>query len=115
MFRHPSTEEKLSESAPFRMSVLVAVEAWLLSTNQGQQSQPSQDVRLIPENSPESSLEKVSEQLVQQWSLGVPVAPLFLNEWGCLITGAATGAASLVYKRLEHAGLVPESKSKPNG
>lgn len=108
-------EEKFSECAPFRTSGLVAVEAWLLSTNQGRRSRPSQDVRLIPENSPESSWDKVSEQLVQQWSLGVPVASLFLNEWGCLITGAASGAAGLVYKRLEHAGLVPESKSKPNG
>lgn len=79
----------------------------------GQRSQPAQDVRLIPENSPGSSWEKVSEQPVQQQSPSVPVAPLFLNEWGCLITGAETGAASLVYKRLEQASLVPESKSKP--
>lgn len=112
--RNPSTK-KLSGPAPSRTSGLVAVEAWLLSTSKGQRSRPSQDVRLIPENSLGSSWEKVSEQLVQQRSLSVPVALLSLNEWGCLITGAATGAASLVYKRLEHASLVPESKSKPNG
>lgn len=107
---------KSYESTQSRMSGLVTVEAWLLSTNQGLRSQtPPQDVCLIPENSPGSSWEKVSEQLVHQQSLGVPVAPLFLNEWGCLITGAATGAASLVYKRLKHATLVPESKSMPNG
>lgn len=75
-------QRKLSESAPSRTSGLVAVEAWPLSTNQGRRSWPSQDVCLIPENSPGSSWEKVSEQPVQQWSLSVPVAPLSLNEWG---------------------------------
>lgn len=98
-------EKKLLESEPSRTSGSVAVAAIL----------DLQDVRLIPEHCSGSSWEKVSEQPVQQRSLSVPVAPLFLNEWGCLITGVATGATSLVYKRMEHACLVPENKSKPNG
>lgn len=50
-----SSSKKLSEPAPSRASGPVAEEAWLLSTNQGRRSRPSQDVCLIPEHSPESS------------------------------------------------------------
>lgn len=89
-----------------------AVVTWPVSTNQGQQrAQPSQEVCLITENRPGSIWAKVSEQLVQQRSLSVPIAPLYGNEWPCLITGAVAGAASLLYKGLKRTDMVPESKA----
>lgn len=90
MFRYHS-RNKLPDSAPSRTSGLTTRVNWLSATNQGPAILAFPGCTSHPRKQLGEQFGKVSEQLVQQQSLSVPVAPLFLNEWGCLITGAGTG------------------------